>query len=114
MEIVIRDRRLKRSLEDDRLCVRKFGMPMAKCLRRRLDALAAANCLHDFWPPKSKPERVHRLAGRKGNVYSVDLNQPYRLIFSPVLNNANGFDDTEECWKLVDSIEIIEVEDTHG
>ena len=114
MEILIPNRRLKRALEDDRMCAKEFGAPMCKFLRRRLDALAAADCLHDFWPPKSKPERVHRLKGRKGHIYSVDLKQPYRLIFSHIPGDPSEFEDTEEFWALVETIEIIGIEDTHG
>lgn len=114
MEISIPDRRLKRALEDDKLCVKRFGEPMARFIRRRLDALGAAKCLHDFWPAKSKPERIHRLAGRNGYVYSADLKQPYRLIFSHTPNDPHDFRDTEEFWMLVDTIEIIGIEDTHG
>lgn len=114
MEILVPDRRLKRALEDDKLCAKKFGIPMAKFLRRRLDALAAAKCLHDFWPPKSKPERIHRLTGKKDYVYSVDLKQPYRLIFSVKSNEQDSFEDTEEFWKIIETIEIIGIEDTHG
>lgn len=114
VEIVIPNRRLKRTLEDDKLCAKEFGVPMAKFLRRRLDALAAAKCLRDFWPPKSKPERVHRLTGRKGHVYSVDLKQPYRLIFLHTPEDPHSFDDTEKFWALVEIIEIVGIEDTHG
>lgn len=114
LEIQIPNRKLRRTLEDDKLCVRQFGEPMARFLRRRLDALAAAKCLHDFWPPKSKPERVHRLIGRKGQIYSADLQQPYRLIFSHTPDDPNQFTDTEEFWALVETIEIVEIEDTHG
>lgn len=114
MEIHIPERKLKHALEDDKLCVKRFGEPMARFLRRRLDALAAAKCLYDFWPPKSKPERVHRLTGRKGYIYSVDLKQPYRLIFSVTPNDPVNFSDTEEYWTLIETIEIIGIEDTHG
>ena len=114
MKILIPDRKLKRTLEDDKLCAKKFGVPMAKFLRRRLAALMAAKYLHDFWPPKSKPERVHRLIGRKGLIYSVDLKQPYRLIFSIIPNESHDFKDVEASWLLIETIEIIGIEDTHG
>ena len=87
---------------------------MAKFIRRRLDALAAAQSLYDFWPPKSKPERVHRLNGRRGFVYSVDLKQPYRLIFSIDVGALATFNDTQENWQNIISIAIDGIEDTHG
>ena len=45
MEIFIRDRKLKASLEDDAKCRKRFGKEMATKLRLRMDALVAAESL---------------------------------------------------------------------
>ena len=37
--------------------------------------------LVDFWPPNSGPERCHELKGDLAGVFSIDLKQPYRLLF---------------------------------
>lgn len=48
MKIEIPDRRLKKALEDDKECKRRFGAEMAKKIRLRLAALEAAESLADF------------------------------------------------------------------
>lgn len=114
MDIEVDDRRLKAALEDDSVCRRHFGKAMAKYIRLRVDALAAATTLHDFWPPKSKPERVHELAGNLAGTFSVDVKQPYRLLFRPLNEPPERPADMQEHWKLIRSIKILRIEDTHG
>lgn len=114
MDIAVADRKLRAALEDDAVCQRYFGKPMAKYIRLRVDALAAATTLHDFWPPKSKPERVHELSGDLAGLFSVDVKQPHRLLFRPLNEPSDLPADTQERWKLIKSIEILRIEDTHG
>ena len=108
------DRKLKAALEDDAVCQRRFGKPMARYIRRRVDALYAANSLLDFWPPKSKPERVHELMGKLSGVFSIDLKQPYRLLFKPVDACIHETTDQQVRWDSITRIEILNIEDTHG
>lgn len=96
------------------MCQRHFGKVMAKYLRIRVDALAAAATLHDFWPPKSKPERVHELQADLAGLFSVDVKQPHRLLFRPLNEPPELPSNMEERWKLIKSIEIVRIEDTHG
>lgn len=96
------------------MCRRRFGKAMTRYIRLRVDALIAAVSLHDFWPPKSKPERVHELKGGLAGTFSVDVKQPYRLLFQPMSELADVAGDTEERWKQIKSIEILRIEDTHG
>ena len=114
MDIDVSDRKLKAALEDDAVCQKRFGKAMTKYIRRRVDALAAAATLHDFWPPKSKPERVHELKGDLTGTFSVDVKQPYRLLFLPINELPDPPADQQERWKLIRSIEILRIEDTHG
>ena len=118
MDVV--DNKLKRSLKDPKQCRRRYGVPMAKKLRLRLDALEAAESLADFWPPHSGPERCHELKGDLAGAYSMDVNQPYRLVFratddsdnppnSPYEDKADG----KQRWMTLREIMLISVEDTH-
>lgn len=84
MEIEIPDRKLKKALEDEKECRTRFGAEMAKKIRLRLAALEAAESLADFWPPSSGPERCHELKGNLAGTFSMDLKQPYRLLFNPL------------------------------
>jgi plasmid maintenance system killer protein len=115
MEIFASDRKLQRALLDEKTRQRTFGTDTAKKLAVRLTALEAADCLADFWPPKSGPERCHELLGDLTGTFSIDLNQPYRLLFQPVESNPPS-DGTEELtrWKSIKAIDIVGIEDTHG
>src|ERR1044071_4813372 len=103
---------------------------MAKKIKLRMQALTAATSLVDFWPPRSGPEQCHELKGERAGIFSMDLNQPYRLLFkaldaateavqeevdNPLPNLSNPEVKNEKAhWAAIKSIEIISVEDTHG
>ena len=114
MEIHIANNRLRTALEDDAVRLRRFGAAMSRKLRMRLDALHAAESLGDFWPPNSGPERCHELKGSLAGVFSVDLRQPYRLLFRPIAP-AQTVDraDEQQRWNTIIAIEILKIEDTH-
>ena len=113
MEIFISDKRLQKAAQDVAACRRQYGIDMAKKLALRLASLRAAESLVDFWPPKSGPERCHELKGDKKGTFSIDLNQPYRLLFRP--NEPIGdVADEQQRWKSITAIDIVAIEDTHG
>jgi plasmid maintenance system killer protein len=113
MDLFISDKKLRRAIEDDALRGR-YGTEMAKKITLRLAALRAAESLADFWPPKSGPERCHELKGDLAGTFSVDLKQPYRLLFKPI-EPAPPLDrsDEQQRWRSVTSIDILAIEDTH-
>jgi proteic killer suppression protein len=115
MEIHIRDNRLRAALGDEVLCKRRYGSDMAKKLKNRLASLRAAASLADFWPPKFGPERCHELQGDLAGTFSIDLNQPYRLLFIPIEEEAQPDRSNEQKrWASITTIEILKIEDTHG
>ena len=87
---------------------------MAKKLSLRLASLKAAESLADFWPPKSGPERCHELKGELKGTFSVDLNQPYRLLFKTASKPGGDVAEEQQRWKSITSIDILAIEDTHG
>lgn len=101
-------------MQDDALLLARFGKPMAKYIRLRLDALHAAGSLNDFWPARSKPERIHELGGKLNGIFSMDLKQPYRLLFKPIFAEEIVFENEQERWKNIKKIQIVSIEDTHG
>jgi plasmid maintenance system killer protein len=113
MELVIPNKKLKKALENDAERRKRFGSDMAKKLKIRMDSLAAAESLADFWPPASGPERCHEMKGDLKGQFSVDVKQPYRLLFK-VQAMREVFDDERERWAAIKSIEIVSIEDTHG
>jgi proteic killer suppression protein len=57
--------------------------------------------------------RCHELTGDRAGQLSIDLDHPYRLIFSPNHDpiperDAGGLD-----WSRVNAIRILEIADTH-
>jgi proteic killer suppression protein len=114
MDIFISDRRLRKVALDDAACRRQYGVDMAKKIALRLSSLRAAASLADFWPPKSGPERCHELKGDRKGTFSVDLNQPYRLLFQPISKPAEDEAEELQRWKSITSIDILAIEDTHG
>jgi plasmid maintenance system killer protein len=115
MEIRVRDNKLRAALTDEATCKRRFGADMTKKLMLRMATLAAAESLADLWPPMSGPERCHELKGDLAGTFSIDLKQPYRLLFTPLLpETTEPFSDEQQRWKSIKTIEIQGVEDTHG
>ena len=114
MEIEIPNNKLKRSIEDDARRRKSFGFDMAKKIAVRMAALMAAESLGDFWPPNDPPERCHELKGNLAGVFSIDLKQPFRLLFRPVEAGQLTAIDERERWNMIRRIEIIEIQDTHG
>jgi len=115
MELNVSDNGLRKALEDEAVCRRRFGADMAKKIKLRLTALQAADSLADFWPPNSGPERCHELQGDRTGTFSIDLKQPYRLLFKPDRKeHQKELPDEQQRWKSITSIDIFAIEDTHG
>jgi plasmid maintenance system killer protein len=116
MEISVRDHRLRAALLDESICKRRYGSDMAKKIENRLASLDAAPSLADFWPPKSGPERCHELVGDLAGTFSIDVTQPYRLLFVPIEEEGRPADrsDEQKRWASITAIEILRIEDTHG
>lgn len=112
MDIVFRTKKLQKICNNRKLLIKEFGKEQAEKVGQRLDELRAADCLQDI--SYLPPPRYHELTGNRKGQFSVDLKQPYRLIFepaeSPVSLRGDGGIDLEH----VHSIKILEVEDTHG
>lgn len=113
MDLFFQNKRLQKAAVDEAVCRREYGVEMAKKFALRLASLRAAASLADFWPPKSGPERCHELKGELDGTFSVDLKQPYRLLFRPA-EPVEPLPDEQERWRSITSIEIVSIEDTHG
>ncbi|MBF0475368.1 MAG: type II toxin-antitoxin system RelE/ParE family toxin [Deltaproteobacteria bacterium] len=82
MDISFNNKKLEKSFNEGAQLEKIHRSLRARKIRLRMKALRVAESLMDFWPPKSGPERCHELTeGRRSGRLSVDLNDPYRLIF---------------------------------
>ena len=114
MDVYVSDKNLRRAVADEAVCKRRYGADMAKKFMLRLAVLRAAESLADFWPPKSGPERCHELKGNRAGTFSVDLKQPYRLLFRAyAAMPPSDRSDEQQRWKAITSIDILGIEDTH-
>jgi len=114
LDIFFKSKKLQKEFNEGAQLEKIHGSKRAKRIRHRMAEFRAAQSLMDFWPPKTGPERCHELTqGRQKGNLSVDLDHPYRLIFTPahdpVPENATGGLD----WAQVTAIKILRVEDTH-
>jgi plasmid maintenance system killer protein len=121
MLVAIADKKLKRSLENDKERQKRFGHEMAKKIQLRMGVLTAAESLGDFWPPFSPPERCHELKADLDGYYSMDLVHPYRLLFKALDKQSKTTGqlelqllDQKQRWQSIKSIVITGIEDTHG
>jgi proteic killer suppression protein len=114
MDIYVSDNNLRGAITDEGDCRRQYGADTAKKVTLRVAALRAADSLADFWPPKSGPERCHELKGDRAGTFSVDLKQPYRLLFEAYEATAMPDRSDERLrWKSIMAIHILGIEDTH-
>jgi plasmid maintenance system killer protein len=111
MLIYFRTSKLQKLCSKEREMLKQLGRVMANKLQQRLMELNAAESLADV--SHLPPPRCHELTGNRSGQFSVDLEQPYRLLFIPAddpvpLKGDGGIDLAQ-----VREIEIIEIEDTH-
>ncbi len=114
MDVSFKSRKLEKEFNEGARLVKAHGPRRATKIRLRMANFRAAESLADFWPPKSGPERCHELTqGKRKGQLSVDLDHPYRLIFTPARNPVPAHTDGGLDWSRVTAIEILGVEDTH-
>ena len=115
MDVQIKDKRIEAALRQEKEGNKRLGKDTAEKLRLRVASLESAESLAVFWPPYSLSERCHELKGKRRGTFSIDLKQPYRLLFVPIeeqpLPNRH---DGQKRWSLITRIELIGIEDTHG
>jgi hypothetical protein len=54
--------------------------------------------------------------GKLAGIFSIDVKQPYRLLFRPgdAMSKRDPKIDEQQWWKTITTIEIMSIEDTHG
>ncbi|MEO5332520.1 MAG: hypothetical protein H7839_10895 [Magnetococcus sp. YQC-5] len=113
MEIVFRNRKLEKECGSMQSLQKAHGSRRARLIVLRLKAIRAAPHLGEFWPPHQHAERCHELKGNRARQLSMDLDDPYRLIFEPANDPVPQRSEGGLDWYLVTAITIIGVEDTH-
>jgi proteic killer suppression protein len=114
LDIYFKNEKLEKEFNEGAQLDKVHGAIRAKKIRLRMTELRAAVNLKDFWPPKSGPSRCHELTqgSRKGQI-SMDLDHPYRLIFTPAHEPLPTGEDGGLDWSKVTAVTILGIEDTH-
>ena len=112
IKVDFKSRRLAKDCQDDRSRNRAFGKARAKKIARRLSSLLAATSLEDL---RNAPGHFHELSGGRAGQFAADLDGPYRLIFEPVLTDADREIHREGLvWSRITHVRILSIEDYHG
>jgi proteic killer suppression protein len=110
MEISFTDKKLAKLVNDDRKLEREFGKIRAEKIRTRLSQLRGATTLEDV---RNLAGNYHELKSNRKGQWACDLDQPYRLVFTPHENpiptNVNG----QYIWIEISGVEIIEIINYH-
>ncbi|HEX8597368.1 MAG TPA: killer suppression protein [Chloroflexia bacterium] len=111
MKIVFSSHKLEKECNDDKLRVKRFGPRRAQLIGRRLNGLEACETLEVARTLRGT--RCHELKGDRAGQLSVDLDHPYRLLFTPADEPVPKKEDGGLDWGKVTAIMILGVENTH-
>jgi len=108
VEIFFSKNELQKLCENQRLMVKKFGMPCAKKLRARLADLQAAESLADITAGRPHPLERDRLGQ-----FAIDLHGAGRLVFESADDPVPVRADGSIAWFDVAKIRILFIGDYH-
>ena len=110
MKITFEDRKLEKLANDDRKMLKELGKQRATILRRRLTQLEDATTLEDV---RYLPGTYHELTNNRKGQWACDLDQPYRLIFTPHEDPIPANEDGGYIWLEITGVEVIEIINYH-
>lgn len=110
MNITFADRKLNKIANDDRKMVRELGKIRAEKLRERLVQLNIASTLEEV---RNLPGNYHELVGDRKGQWACDLDQPYRLIFTPHEDPIPTNEYGQYIWVEIQGVEVVEIINYH-
>ena len=110
MHITFSDSKLEKLANDDRKLLKEFGKLRADKIQKRLAQLKFASTLEDV---RYLPGNYHELTNNRKGQWACDLDQPYRLVFTPHENPIPENENGQYVWMEITGIEIIEVVNYH-
>ena len=110
MDITFKHKKLKKLANDDKKLVKEFGKLRADKIKSRLAQLRFATTLEEV---RNMPGNYHELINNRKGQWACDLDQPYRLVFtpqeSPIPTNEHG----KYVWVEITGVEVIGVVNYH-
>ena len=110
VNITFRNRKDQLVYNDDRIRNKVYGKTRADIIKRRLAQLHFASSLEDV---RHMPGNYHELKGIRKGQWACDLDQPYRLVFSPLKNPIPSNEHGQFIWIEIKEIEVIEIVNYH-
>lgn len=110
MEIKFSDKKLAKLANDYKKCQKEMGAQRALLYNKRLDNLRKAVTLEDT---RNLPGNFHELKTNRKGQWACDLDQPYRLVFTPVERPIPIKESGQYIWIEITSVEIIEIINYH-
>ena len=111
MIVISNDKNLRTAINNSAKALKEFGSKRGKILLQRISALLLADTLEDV---RHLPGHFHELTGNRKGQWACDLDQPYRLIFTPhelpIPTDSSG----RYIWIEITSVELIEITNYHG
>lgn len=101
---------LKKTVNNDRKLVKKFGPKRARKIKQRLDSIQAAENLEEL---RNVPGKFHELTGDRKGKWACDLDHPYRMIFVPHENPIPTDEHGQYLWNEIKGMDIVEITDYH-
>lgn len=112
MKLEFATTRLAKECVDDRSRLRTFGADRAKKLGQRLTLIEAAASMEQL---RNAPGHFHELVGDRKGQFAASLDEPYRLIFMPVLDDAaSKVHEKGYVWSQITHVRILSILDYHG
>jgi len=111
MEIYFRTTKLRKQLTTTKAMVATHGSKRAKLLQQRLSEIEASPNLYVL--SRLPGPRLHPLKGNRRGQVSVDLDQPYRLLFVPDHDPVPELPSGGTDLRAVTKVMIIEITNTH-
>ena len=112
MEVFFKTKKLAKVFNSDKELKKAHGARNANLIRICLDDLEAADCLSDM--RKLPQHRFHGLTANRKGVFSLDVEDPYRLLLVPAHDPVPRLADGGIDEARVTSVEVQGIENTHG
>jgi len=111
MKILFRTQKLRKQCNFLDKARRTFGDSCGRLLLQRLNEIRFSDTLAVLMTLPGA--HCHALTGNRKGQYSVDLAQPYRLVFEPAEGSSAKREDGSVDLTRVTAVRILDVEDTH-
>jgi proteic killer suppression protein len=102
---------MKKLANNFKKCQAEWGSIRVKLFNQRLGDLLNAQTLEDV---RNLPGNYHELVENRKGQWACNLDNPYRLVFTPHEDPIPTDEDGKYIWVEIKGVEIVEVTNYHG